>query len=1160
VRIRALRLVAFGSFSGREIVFERQGAPSDALQIVYGTNEAGKSTVLRAVGGLLFGIPVQTQDAHVHRMADLRVGGVLEAADGTRLEVVRRKGKKNTLLDVAGNALDETPLRRLCGLATETTFRALFGLDHVSLREGAEALLAGRGDVGESLFDAAVGGGRGIHRVLQELEAEADALFAPLAQKRKLNEAIRAYQDARQESRLKSRSGEAWVTQTRALEDTEQERTQLTELVRARKKEQRRLERVRRLLPLVARRERFREQIAALGAVELLPADAGAARQAALLDRGQAEGDLARLDGEITEAIARREALAVPAWLDEPQAVRLAELPDRLGAYRKAAEDRLQLAGALAVLQAEGQAMAGVPPALGVAEQARVRTLAMQEATVAERHRTATRACEEVERRHRGLAEALAAPAPPRDAGPLLTLLRRIERAGDLDAKCANATRERHQLGKELARCGSALGLAAELATAEELLALAVPAAESVDRCAAELGACETRGDRLREEMATFERRRRELERRRAALEEAGEIPSPRELAAARSTRDETWRQLRTAWSERAAEAAETRAPLVADFERAAAYADGIADRLWSDADRVARAATIAGEAEQLARDRSHTEAEVVDLARRREAAVVAWRGLWRSIDFEPGAPDEMRAWLRRFAEVREIARRLELVVTDHAALEAEIRRSRAELIAALGAEAGPADRDSDLGALCDRTAAVARSLEEAARRREELGRALAAIDDELTRARGERDETQAALESWREQWADAVARLGLPPGASAAEANALLDAAVELALKTREIDSLGRRIQSIDLDATRFEDLVHSLAAALAPEPAERSPVEVAEILLARYREGMQARRDRERLDEDLRRRGEDRRGAASRKAAAEARLATLLRSAHVDHVQALEEAEQRSSEARELQRLLSESEDQILAGADGLVLEAALAETRGADAEELDGVLDALREELETLETDLQRANQNIGSIREGLRLLEQSEGTDAADAADEAQAQIARIRALAEQYARLRLGARLLGREIDRYREQHQGPVLDRAGNLLGRLTLGRYTGLRADFDEADRPVLRCVRADGTKVPVEGLSDGTRDQLYLALRLATLERQAATAEPLPLVLDDILIHFDDERAAAALAVLAEHAHLTQVVLFTHHARIVDLAERSLPRERLQVVYLDR
>jgi uncharacterized protein YhaN len=72
---------------------------------------------------------------------------------------------------------------------------------------------------------------------------------------------------------------------------------------------------------------------------------------------------------------------------------------------------------------------------------------------------------------------------------------------------------------------------------------------------------------------------------------------------------------------------------------------------------------------------------------------------------------------------------------------------------------------------------------------------------------------------------------------------------------------------------------------------------------------------------------------------------------------------------------------------------------------------------------------------------------------------------------------------------------------------------------------------------------MSSGTRDQLYLALRLATLERFIDNAEPMPLVVDDILINFDDQRARATLGVLAELANKTQVLLFTHHGRVREM-----------------
>jgi uncharacterized protein YhaN len=109
------------------------------------------------------------------------------------------------------------------------------------------------------------------------------------------------------------------------------------------------------------------------------------------------------------------------------------------------------------------------------------------------------------------------------------------------------------------------------------------------------------------------------------------------------------------------------------------------------------------------------------------------------------------------------------------------------------------------------------------------------------------------------------------------------------------------------------------------------------------------------------------------------------------------------------------------------------------------------------------------------------------------------------------------------------------------------------------EADRAVLRCLRPDGTEVDVDGLSTATRDQLFLALRLATLEHHAAHTEPLPFVLDDILVEFDDDRARAALAALGELAGKTQVILFTHHSRLVELARDAVPEDRLRHHDLD-
>ena len=85
---------------------------------------------------------------------------------------------------------------------------------------------------------------------------------------------------------------------------------------------------------------------------------------------------------------------------------------------------------------------------------------------------------------------------------------------------------------------------------------------------------------------------------------------------------------------------------------------------------------------------------------------------------------------------------------------------------------------------------------------------------------------------------------------------------------------------------------------------------------------------------------------------------------------------------------------------------------------------------------------------------------------------------------------------------------------------------------------------------------MSDGTQDQLYLALRLASIENFLEQGESMPLLA--MTLSFDDYRAAAALRALAELAQRTQVILFTHHLSVVRLAQRILPDEVLSVHYL--
>jgi uncharacterized protein YhaN len=166
----------------------------------------------------------------------------------------------------------------------------------------------------------------------------------------------------------------------------------------------------------------------------------------------------------------------------------------------------------------------------------------------------------------------------------------------------------------------------------------------------------------------------------------------------------------------------------------------------------------------------------------------------------------------------------------------------------------------------------------------------------------------------------------------------------------------------------------------------------------------------------------------------------------------------------------------------------------------------------------------------------------GSDAARAEAERQDALAAMANAAERYLKVHTASRLLKWAIDRYRETRQGPMLQRAGEIFAALTLGSFARLVADAEgDGEQPALYGVRADGRRVAVAGMSDGTRDQLYLALRLAALALHLGQGHALPFIADDLFINYDDQRARAGLRALADLSQHTQVIFLSHHDHLL-------------------
>jgi uncharacterized protein YhaN len=229
-----------------------------------------------------------------------------------------------------------------------------------------------------------------------------------------------------------------------------------------------------------------------------------------------------------------------------------------------------------------------------------------------------------------------------------------------------------------------------------------------------------------------------------------------------------------------------------------------------------------------------------------------------------------------------------------------------------------------------------------------------------------------------------------------------------------------------------------------------------------------------------------------------------------------------------------------------DGLSVAELSAECSGTDLDALAAKEQTVSDEVQELRNRLMEARETRNTARQAFEAIG-GDDRAARDSADR-QAALAEMTEIAQQYVRLRSAITLLQWAIDRYRREKQAPILKRAGELFAMLTCGSFQTLQLEFDEHDNVQLAGLRHDGRRVPVTGMSTGTADQLYLALRVAAIEDYLDHGEPMPFIADDLFINFDDRRAAAGFRVLGELAKKTQVLFFTHHEHLLEVARNAL------------
>ncbi|OEU84995.1 MAG: chromosome segregation protein SMC [Desulfobacterales bacterium S5133MH4] len=1155
MRIDRLDLIAYGPFIGKSLDLS-DGA--SGLHLIYGDNEAGKSTSLRALIAWLFGIPTHTTDNYLHSHSQLRIGGKLRLSGGEDIEFVRRKGKKGTLLEPGTDApLDDSILLPFLPVGIdENLFTKLYGIDHGGLIAGGKELLNQSGDLGQALFSAAVGTAS-LRKILSDLRNSAEDIFKPRASTKLVNQAISSFKEAQKRIKDSSLPVAEWKRLQKELANTHSAIQQVEEDINGKSKEKSRLDRLDRVKGALAERRGVMARIEVLGEVLLLPEDfdekhknASDNLQKVSEARDRDEAKLSRLKEE-TEALNVRNEL-----LDNEEAI--LAIHKELGAVETAIKDRPQQDGKRRLLRNEAeQLLKGVRPDLGIDNSDQLRPLtnnkkwisglAQKHSLLNQKKEKAEATLRDVEDEQETIKKELGEQAQSNlDLSELKAAVADARKAGDLEQRLSDsqkrASDEKSACEGELSRLGRFSGII------EALSRIALPVSETLDRF-------ERQFNELSENIRDYGRRRKELEGEQKQAEQdlkalllTSDVPTISELEGARSVRNTGWNLIKRKYIEEIDVEKEiagfaSNSDLPTFYEQKVDVADHVSDQLRLATDQVVKRADFEAKIENLKSRLNDTIEEVIKANEEKEVYQKEWNSIWKPLGVDSGSPREMKQWLLRVDKLLSNVQAANTISGDARKLSADCKVLKESVSLQISRFDDSIDlQEMSLEAMINLCEQRIEREDAALERKRQLEHSFNDTEIRIKRGREELTSIKNDLSIWVQEWGQAIDGLGLKHDVHPEQATEAFDQLLAYFDKFDKSEELRRRIYGIDQVAEKFEKKVLKFADSIGFKRNGQTAITIAAQLNRDLNEAREARASLKKIESQEKEIREEIEDADITIRTAQYQLASLRDQASVEADDELESAGENSRKTRDLQQKLDTLEQELSRNGDGLCIQELEKEASESDIDAIEGELERVTSELKELQANRDTLRDQRQTLQNEIRAKDGS--AVAANASEEAEQQLATMVFGVEQYLRLQIAALILEQRIEDYRKKNQAPVLARAGEIFSKLTLSSYANLRDELNKSGKPILLGVRSNDVEVSVDRMSDGTRDQLFLSLRLATLEQHLSKGEPMPFVVDDILIGFDENRTRVCLEVLSKLALSTQVLLFTHHRRVLELA----------------
>jgi len=1159
MKFTRLHLLAYGQFTNYNLTF----GDTAGFHVIYGPNEAGKSTTLHALTSVLYGYSSDFQDDFLHRPADVAVAIELLNEDGKKLSFTRKRRGRNALVSDTGTPLNDDAILSFLGGVSRTSFTQVFALDHQRLRQYAHDLLEEGGDLGLSLAAAGAGIAH-LNGILEKLGAAREDIFGLRASKRKLNALIKELTGLKQLRRERVVSPKRFKEFQQKIDELAAELEETRNRQKNTDAEIRRLERIQRNLPLRTKYATYEQDLKALKDIPILPSEAKEIRIRAQTECRRAEEtlrsinqDIASLKQQISEITVDERLLAARARIEKLAKWRPViekqqdDLPRREAQYNEHLKEARNLLKR-AELPGEPENLPNI--LISDVKRKELHRLIQEGRSLGVKLESATQQVREAEDSLKRAKTRLAEVPELQDTSALAQVLEDVNRLGDIEKDIA--TKENTYIRESNALRQTIIGLGIPSGEIERLRTLPVPPTETIEQFADELKDIDAKSRTVSETISRIREEIRKTDAEIARIKIAGAIPSEEDLRKARENRDTAWGLVRRVYVERQTgldEAIKAIAPdgrLLESYEKLVAQADQIADTIRRHVKEVTQMSLLEQEKAQRTQELQEALQQEKDLAQKKSDLLEKWKALWPD-DMTVHSPAGMREWLERRSQALTEAGELEALHDELNVLRTGESNAVEVLTATLQAFGEQPEGDS-LEGLRMQARRVLQRTTEIKEARTQLMAEIRQQSTNKTKAEGLVKQLEAQKGDWMGKWQAALTAAKLQPDLSIEAVEVILEIMSKLDLKANDIASVKQRIDAMEKDWNDFRDEVAKLAD-LAPDVSMENPIAACREIERRLEQAKAADTQRTQLSERLETQEKAKQEEEDKVRKNKAILDTLCEQAGCKDPDKLAEIEAKSEKKRTAEQQCEEMKARMLEGGDGLDLAALFDECDTANAAEISDKIQELKAESENLTRKSNDLSRQLGALESNLKtLLGENQAAESLQDAKNIEAQIVE---LVEEYVDLTFEEIVLRQAIELFRQRNQDPILALAGTLFSELTNGVYTGLQADLDDNHKPILLAQHRDRGSLGVKALSDGTVDPLYLALRLAAIEVYNSKHEPMPFIADDLLLTFDDDRARATLKILSRIAEKGQVLFFTHHTHMVDLAKTSVPTELLKV-----